>query len=189
MKGSNMKATITAAAACLALLAGCGTSTHQGNGPSTPAQAAAPSSTAAPASSASAQPTEPVTKAGVKAAASKFYDLYSAAQYGAAFQFVDPAQQQTIGKATYLAVFKGCPSQSEGLARVIKKVTLAGHTAVVTETIAGIASKLGSVTDSFVYKGGKWYYHYPTQVMDLYAHGSVAADVAAANKAGYCASS
>jgi hypothetical protein len=125
----------------------------------------------------------------VKAAASTFYDLYSAAQYGAAFQLVDPAQQKTIGKATYVAVFKGCPSPSEGLARVIKKVTLAGHTAVVTETIAGIASNLGSATDSFVYTGGKWYFHYPPQVMDLYAHGSAAADVTAAKTAGYCASS
>lgn len=184
-----MKVTIIAAAVGLTLLAGCGTSTAQGTGPSVPAQAASSSATAPPASSAPARPTEPATKAGVKAAASKFYDLYSAAQYGAAFHLVDPAQQKIIGKATYVAVFKGCPSPSEGLARVIEKVTMAGHIAVVTETIAGVGSKLGSVTDSFVYKGGKWYYHYPQQVMALYAHGSAAADVAAAKKAGYCASS
>lgn len=182
-----MRIMTTAAAAGLALLAGCGASSAHGSGAGAAAQTAA-SSPAAP-TSAAASPAEPDTKAGVKATASSFYALFSAGQYGAVFQLVDPAQQKTIGKTTYLAVFKGCPSPSSGLARVIKSVTMAGHTAVVTETIAGVLSKLGAATDSFVYKGGKWYYQYPQTVMDLYAHGSVAADVAAAKKAGDCAKS
>ena len=42
------------------------------------------------------------------------------------------------------------------MARVIKSITVAGSTVVVTETVAGALSSLGSVTDAWAYSGGRW---------------------------------
>jgi hypothetical protein len=141
--------------------------------------------TAAPAEQAAAQPE---TEAGVRSAATQFYALYSAGQWAPAWQMLTPAAQRQVPEATYAAVHAGCPSASAGLARVIKGVTMAGSTAVVTETVAGVASALGSVTDAWSYSGGRWGIALSQSSLADYSHGSAAADVAALKAAGSCAS-
>jgi hypothetical protein len=136
--------------------------------------------------SASAQPE---TEAGIRAAATQFYALYAASQWSSAWPYLAPSIQARVSEATFTAVNQGCPSPAGGLARVIKSVTLAGSTAVVTETVAGVASSLGSVADAWQYIGGQWRISLSPSALAVFSHGSAAADIAAAKAAGDCASS
>jgi hypothetical protein len=169
---------ITLAAAALALCA-CS------SGSST-ASTTAPAGTSAPAASTAAA--QPETEAGVRAAATAFYALYAAGQWSDVWQDLTPSVQAAIPEATFTAVHEGCPSPTAGVARVIKSVTMAGSTAVVTETVAGAAGALGSVTDAWQYAGGRWGFELSQSAMAVYTHGSAAADLAAAKAAGDCAS-
>lgn len=149
-----------------------------------PSAAPASASSGAVTSPAAAQPE---TEAGVRAAATQFYALYSAGQWPQAYAMLTPAAQKQVSEATFVAVHQGCPSASAGLARVIKSVTLAGSTAVVTETVGGALSSLGSVTDAWDYSGGRWGIALSASSLKGYSHGSAAADVAALKAAGECA--
>ena len=75
-------------------------------------------------------------------------------------------------------------SAGAGKSRIIKAVTVFGSAAIVTEAIAGAASKLGTAEDVFNYANGHW--SYSPGDLSIYHHGSVAADVAAAKAAGFC---
>jgi hypothetical protein len=145
-----------------------------------------PSGAAAAPSSASGQPE---TEAGVRAAATQFYALYAAGQWDSAWASLAPSVQAQVPEATFTAVHEGCPSPTEGMARVIKSVTMAGTTAVVTETVAGAAGALGSVTDAWQYAGGRWGISLSASALTVYTHGSVAADIAAAKAAESCTGS
>jgi hypothetical protein len=170
-----------AAAVVLALTAiGCGST-------ATPAPAQQPAAAAAAASTASAA--QPETEAGVRAAATAYYALYSAGQWPPAWAMLAPASQQAVPESLYAAVHQGCPSASAGLARVIKSVTMAGSTAVVTEALSGAASALGGFTDAWTYAGGRWGLTLSASDLAIYSHGSAAADIAAAKADGYCAGS
>jgi hypothetical protein len=141
--------------------------------------------TAAPAEQAAAQPE---TEAGVRSAATAFYALYSAGQWPQAWAGLSPATQQAVPEATWAAVHQQCTSATAGLAREIKGITMAGSTAVVTETVAGALGKLGTVADAWSYTGGRWGLALPASSTAIFAHGSVKADVAASKAEGDCAS-
>ncbi|HEV3381679.1 MAG TPA: hypothetical protein VG142_11945 [Trebonia sp.] len=151
--------------------------------------APAPSaSTAATASAAaSSAPAQPETAAAAKSAAEQFFALYSAGQWDAAWELLTPADQKEAPESVYEAVHVGCPSQAAGLAYDVQKVTLAGSTAVVTYTLSGAASSLGSATLAMSWTPAGWGIE-PNQ-MDVYSHGSASADIAATKAAGECASS
>jgi hypothetical protein len=176
----TIPAAITLAATALALTA-CASAS-----PSATTAASAPAA-GAPATSAAAA--QPQTETGVRAAAAQFYALYAAGQWSAAWAYLTPATKAAVPEATFTAVHQGCPSPSAGVARVIKSVTLAGSTAVVTETVSGAAGALGSVTDAWQYAGGRWGVELSSSAMAVYKHGSAAADIAAAKAAGDGASS
>ena len=146
-----------------------------------------PSLAAAPASSATQAAAQPETEAGVRDAATRFYALYSADQWAQAWQMLTPAAQAAAPEALYIAVHQGCPSASAGIARVIKSVTMADATAVVTEALSGVAGALGSATDAWEYSGGRWGIELSQTAAASYTHGSAAADIAAAKAAGECA--
>jgi hypothetical protein len=147
-----------------------------------------PSSTSASAGNTAQAAAQPETEAALRSAATQFYALYSAGQWPQAWTMLAPSSQHAVPEATFAAVHDGCPSASAGLARVIKGVTMAGSTAVVTETVAGTAGALGSVTDAWSYAGGRWGITLSQSSMADYSHGSAAADVAAMKAAGQCAS-
>jgi hypothetical protein len=175
----RIPAAITLAATALAV-----TACASGSPSATTSASAPAASSAAPAAAA-----QPATEAGVRAAATQFYALYAAGQWSSAWAYLSPATKGAVSEATFTAVHEGCPSPSAGMARVIKSVTLAGSTAVVTETVAGAASALGSVTDAWHYAGGQWGVELAPSALAVYKHGSAAADIAAAKAAGNCAKS
>lgn len=131
---------------------------------------------------------QPETEAAVRSDATQFYALYAASQWAQAWAMLAPSAQKAVPESTYVGVHQGCPSASAGMARVIKSVTVAGSTAVVTETVAGALSSLGSVTDAWAYSGDRWGLALDPSSLKGYSHGSAAADVAAMKAAGDCAS-
>ena len=86
-----------------------------------------------------------------------------------------------------MAVHDGCPSASAELAFQITNVTVTGSTAVVTYTLSGAASKLGSATQAFTYSQGQWWLVLSDP--GAYRHGSVKDDVAALKAEGECSGS
>jgi hypothetical protein len=144
-------------------------------------------SSSAPGST-TAQSSQPETEAGVRSAATQFYALYSASQWAQAWQMLAPASQRAVPESLFVAVHQGCPSSTAGLARAIRSVAMAGSTAVVTEGLAGAASALGSVTDTWDYADGRWGVALAQSSLKDYSHGSASADVAAMKAAGLCAS-
>jgi hypothetical protein len=84
-----------------------------------------------------------------------------------------------------VAVHRGCPAQSAGLAYNVSKATLTGSTAIVTVSLAGAAASLGSESQALTYSAGRW--GLVPGDLGLYKHGGVKADIAAAKAAGYCA--
>ena len=173
----------TAVAAATLAISACSTSS---SGSSAPA-AASPAGTSAPAATTAAA--QPETAAGVRSVATAFYAFYAAGQWQAAWADLTPPEQAKIPDATYVAVHNGCPSGSAGMARVIKSVTVSGGTAVVTETIAGVASAIGTAADAWDYADGRWGLQLTASALAVYTHGSDSADIAAAKAAGECASS
>ena len=167
------------AAATLAGAAACASSTSS----APPAAATATSAAASP----SASPAQPQTAAGAKSVAQQYFGLYSAGQFATSWALLAPSAHKAVPEAVWVAVHQGCPSPSAGLAYDVKNVTLTGGTAVVTVTLAGVASRLASGSEAFTYSGGRW--GYAPSDLSLYEHGSVKADIAAAKAAGDCASS
>jgi hypothetical protein len=140
------------------------------------------------ATTAAAQPAaaQPDTEAAAKSAATSFLSLYSAQQYGQAWQYLTPAEQAEVTKSDYEQVHQQCASDAGGLAYKITGVTMDGKTAVITYTIAGAMSKLASATMAAQWGAAAW--GVQPNDFSIYDHGSVKADVAAAKKAGDCAS-
>ncbi len=143
--------------------------------------------TSAPTEPAATQtgPVEPETKAGARAAAAKYYRLYSASQFAASWDLLSPSTEGAVPRAVWVSVHAGCLSADAGTARVIKSVLVFGNAAIVTETIAGAPSRLGKAHDVFNYTNGHW--GFAPNDLGIYHHGSVAADIAAAKAQGFCA--
>ncbi len=146
-----------------------------------------PAATAAAVTASTQAAAEPDTEAGVRAAATAFYALYSAGQWPQAWEMLAPASQQAMPEALYVAVHQGCPSASAGIARVIESVTMAGAAAVVAEGLSGAGAAIGTVDDAWEYSAGRWGFAEPPSVLADYSHGSAAADIAALKAAGDCA--
>ena len=79
----------------------------------------------------------------------------------------------------------GCLSDNAETSGAIKSVTVFGNAAIVTEAITGATSTHHTVESVFNYAHGRWGYS-PGDI-SIYHHGSVAADIAAAKAAGFCA--
>ncbi len=141
---------------------------------------------AAAAGAASSAPAAPDTSAAAKSAAAQFFALYSAGQWGAAWQYLTAADKTEAPLSVYTAVHQGCPSEAAGLAYKIQQVNMAGKTAVVTYSLSGVASAIGSGTMAETWSPTGW--KVTGNDMDVYSHGSASADLAAAKAAGDCAS-
>lgn len=166
------KLALIPAALCVAALAACSSGTT-------------PSAAVAVTKSAGTARAVPDTASAAKSAAASFFALYSAGQWGAAWQYLARADKAEAPRSVYEAVHAGCPSKAAGLAYAIKGATMAGKTAVITYTLSGAAGVLGSATMAETWNRSGWKVH---PDMSLYGHGSVKADLAAARAAGDCAS-
>jgi hypothetical protein len=166
------------AVAGLAGLAGCGGAP--------PGPAAATPEVSARTTASSVPPASHQMKAGARAAAARFYGLYSARRFAASWDLLAPATRRQISRRAWLGVHQACPSADAGQARTIKAVTVFGDAAIVTETITASAVKPALAEDVFSYSGGRW--NYSPADLSIYRHRSVAADIAAAKAAGLCSS-
>lgn len=138
---------------------------------------------ASPAAAASTAQTE--TASAARSVAEQYFGLYSASQFAAAYRLLAPSAQRTVSQATWVAVHRGCPAQSAGLAYNVSQATLTGSTAIVTVSLAGAAASLASESEALTYSVGRW--GLIPNDLSLYKHGSVETDIAAAKAAGYCA--
>jgi hypothetical protein len=154
---------------------------------SSPAPAVPPSTGLA--HTASAAPVQPETRAGIRAAASRFYALYAAGEWSQSWESLSSSSRKAVPRSLWTASHKGCPPKSAGLARVIKNITMAGSTAIVTETVAGALGKLGTVADDWKYQHGTWGLQLSANDIALYSKGTAAAVIAAAKAEGICGSS
>jgi hypothetical protein len=152
------------------------------------APAAAGTTSAFPAASESTQaqagPAEPETKAGARAAAARFYRLYSSGQFAASWVLLSPTTQRAVPRGLWVSVHERCPTPGAGAGRVIKSVLVFGNAAIVTGAVSGAGSRLGRSHDVFNYTDGHW--GYTPNDLNIYHHGSVAADIAAAKAQGFC---
>jgi hypothetical protein len=173
VRGAFIVAAVLAAAACSS---------------GTPAPRTSTPTTTAPASPvAVASTAQPETAAAAKTAAARFFGLYTAGQYAAAWTLLPPSTRRVIPQATWVAVHKACPSAAAGLAFQIKNVTATGGTAIVTYSLSGVGAALGSATQALTYSGGQWWLALSDPSM--YQHGSVKSDIAAAKVQGSCSAS
>lgn len=164
--------------------AGAGAAPAQSTAGPTPAQAGAAGTKtqASPAGKAQASPAG--SKSSARDAAAQYYSLYSASQFAASWDLLAPAAKHQVAKAVWVSVHQGCPSAGGGKARVIKFVTVFGNAAIVTQGVAGATTRR-EIEDVFNYVNGRW--GYSPADLSIYHHGSVAADIAAAKAAGFCA--
>jgi hypothetical protein len=125
-------------------------------------------------------------QARARAAAAQFYGLYSAGQFAAVWDLLSPATKRYVPRRVWVSVHDACPTTGAGKSRVIKAVTVFGSAAITTEATAGAAAKVHTAEDVFTYAHGRW--SYSPRDLSIYHHGSVAADIAAAKAAGFCAS-
>jgi len=130
-----------------------------------------------------AAPASPRMRAAARAAASHFYDLYSARQYAAAWSLLSSTAKRQISRQVWVSVHDGCASGEEK-SSFIGAVTVFGNAAIVT-AVVGTASKPDTTEDVFNDANGGW--RYSPADLNIYHHGSVTADIAAARAAGYCA--
>ncbi len=140
----------------------------------------------ASATASSVPPASPQMKAGARAAAAHFYGLYSASQFAASWNLLTPTTKRHVPRHVWVSVHEACPSIGTGKRRTIKAMTVFGSAAIVTESITGVPPQLGTAEDVFSYANGRW--SYSPQDPNIYVHGSVTADIAAAKAAGFCTS-
>ncbi|MGH3401097.1 MAG: hypothetical protein ACRDRJ_01025, partial [Streptosporangiaceae bacterium] len=124
------------------------------------------------------------TQAAVRAAAARFYRLYTTSRFAAAWDLLTPEARRHVPVNLWVGVHNRCPVAGGGTARVITAVTVLGNAAIVTERIAGTVSRPGMAEDVFNYSHDHW--GYSPSNLGIYQHRSVAADVAAARAAGLC---
>jgi len=156
----------------------------------------APASTGSTATSAGRTPAAggstaaaPDTAAGARAAAEHFFALYAAEQYSAAYPLLDSATRAMVPEHKWVRVHEACKSSASGLSYAVGRPVLAGKTtAVMSVSLSGVASKLGSEEQSFAYQDGGWYW--APSASDLSSagnyKGSVAQIVARLKAAGEC---
>ena len=123
---------------------------------------------------------EPATDAAVRADAADYLSLASAGQFAITYQMLSTSARQDITQQAWVAVHQACA----GTSYQIKHLAVAGKTATVTVGLTG--GHQGTLTETFVYAAGSW--GVSPGDLNLYQHGSVSADVAAARAQGSCAS-
>lgn len=160
-------------------------SPRSATGPSSVAASPATRDSTAQPGAAPAGVAEPKTRAAVRAAAASFYRLYSASQFAASWALLALTAKKQVPQSVWVGVHEACPSAGTGMARAIKSVVVFGDAAIVTETITGTLSRLGPAEDVFNYANGHW--GFSPGAPGIYHRGSVAADIAAAKAAGFCA--
>ncbi|MBP2704960.1 nuclear transport factor 2 family protein [Microbispora sp. RL4-1S] len=101
----------------------------------------------------SPSPTQPRTRAGVRMAAQKAFDLYSSGQYGRFRDRWSSGAQELVSRRDYMRRFKECLSPVSGLRFEITDVAVSGDTAKVTAS-----RSVATFIFDFAYQRGAWRY-------------------------------
>jgi hypothetical protein len=129
-----------------------------------------------------------MTAAAARLAAQDLFALYAAGQYTAVYPLLDSQTRAEVPERKWVAVHEDCRSPAPGLSYKVGKPVMAGQIAVVSVSLAGVASSLGSEEESFVYQDGGWFWS-PTasdiSAADSYK-GTVTQIVATLKAAGRC---
>ncbi|HXL93201.1 MAG TPA: hypothetical protein VN969_30100 [Streptosporangiaceae bacterium] len=173
---------IGAVAAGLAALAGCtgGPAVPGGQVPQAGVNAAATEKPTGYASAAA--PAGRGMTASARAAAIRFYGLYSEGQFSATWKLLAPTVRQGITARIWVGVHEGCSASGASKPMTVTAVTVFGDAAIITESIAGSVSE-----QVFNDVNGHW--DYGPGSLSIYHHGSVTADISAARAAGFCGGS
>jgi hypothetical protein len=164
-------------------LVGCGAPAP---GP-TAAKGAAAESAAARAAPDQTGPAEPHAQGSARTAAQRFDRLYQAGHYAASWELLVPAMQRQIPRHLWVTVHQGCRASTvASTARAIKAVTVFGTAAIVTEAVTTGPPQHRRAEEVFSHVKGRW--GFSPNDLSIYHHGSTADDIAAARKAGLCAS-
>jgi hypothetical protein len=131
-----------------------------------------------------AKPAQARTEAGARAAAARFYRLYSDRHFAASWDLLAPAAKRQVAKRVWIGVHGGCLAAIGTSARVIRSVTVFGDAAIVTHQLTGAHARHCITRDIFNYADGRW--GYSPADLGVYRHGSIAADISAAKAAGLC---
>jgi hypothetical protein len=171
----------SAAAAVLAAVlaaAGCGASS---SAPAVPAATRPPSPAPAPAAT-------PDTGAAARSAAAALFALYAAGDYPAVYPRLSASVRAIVRQPKWVAVHQKCYGSQQNLSYKIGKPVLAGDTAVISVSVAGVASSLGSEEETFVYQDGGWYWQEPATDLATAGgyRGTVARVVARLKAGGHC---
>ena len=118
------------------------------------------------------------------AAATTYFALYGAGQYGAVYPLITSADRAVIAEGVWTGLHQECKSPAAGLSYKVTHPVLSGQTAVMTVGFAGAASAIGSEQVTFAYEGGGWYYEVPN--LQVYRGHTLAQAVAAQKAAGSC---
>jgi hypothetical protein len=126
----------------------------------------------------------PKTRAGARAAATRFDRLQLASQYVASWDLLTSTAKRLVPRNVWVSVHVGCHSARASAHRILGRVAVFGTVAIVAERLPGTRSSRGKGEDVFAYANGNW--AYSPNDLSIYQHGSVAADIAAAKAAGLC---
>jgi hypothetical protein len=91
-----------------------------------------------------------------------------------------------VPRGIWIRVHERCAVGGAAGPRIIGHVTVFGNAAIVAERVNKIPPPLGTSDAVFNYVRGHW--GYSPSDLGIYGHGSAAADIAAAKKAGLCTS-
>jgi len=125
-------------------------------------------------------------RAAAQSAALKYDNLYFSGRFMASWRQLAPPVRRQIPQRVWVRVHSGCRPAIGAQAKAINGITVFGRVAIVTVAISEPSAQLGRSRQVFSYTRGQW--NYSPQYPSVYHHGSVAADIAAARKAGLCGS-
>jgi hypothetical protein len=131
--------------------------------------------------SAAAPGSQPM-RTSARAAAIRFYDLYSDGQFAATWKLLTPQMRRDIPERVWVGVHEGCSAGGAAKPMTVTAVTVFGNAAIVTESIAGSVSE-----QVFSEVKGNW--DYGPGTLGIYHRGSVTADISTARAAGFCGGS
>lgn len=128
---------------------------------------------------------DPAVRAAARPAATLFYEKFSARLFKDSWQLLAPGAKREIPLRVWQGVHRACQPVPALRPPVIKAVTVFGNAAIVTAVAADASSRRHTTREVFNFVGGRWGYQ-PADI-GIYFHGSIAADTAAARRAGLCA--
>lgn len=127
----------------------------------------------------------PRATASARIAAVQFQSLYFGGRFADSWGLLATSAKRLIPRKLWTRVHESCPPARDATAGTVGSITIFSNTAIIGVSHGDRSSRS---KDYYVlsYANGRW--GYAPNDMSLYHRGSLAADLAAARKAGFCGS-